>query len=55
MSRLLRTDLPDDVWDRLAAEAEQHGMKIGAYLRRLVIARDQKKHGSQTPGGSQGA
>lgn len=48
MSRLLRTDLPDDVWDRLAAEAAEHGVKIGVYLKQLVIARDARKHGAST-------
>lgn len=48
MSKLLRTDLPDDVWDRLAAEAAQHGVKIGVYIKQLVIARDRKKHGAST-------
>lgn len=47
MARLLRTDLPDDVWDRLAAEAADNGVKVGVYLRRLIIARDRKRHGAR--------
>lgn len=43
MSRLLRTDLPDDVWERLADEAAEHGVKIGVYVKRLIIARDAKR------------
>lgn len=38
MSRLLRTDLPDDVWERLADEAAEHGVKIGVYVRRILTA-----------------
>lgn len=49
MSRLLRTDLPDDVWDRLDQEAEQHGMKIGVYVKRLIIARDERRQSKQDP------
>lgn len=43
MSRLLRTDLPDDVWDRLNAEAAEHGVKIGVYVKRLIVARDERR------------
>jgi len=43
MSKLLRTDLPDDVWDRLNEEAAEHGVKIGVYVKRLIIARDAKR------------
>lgn len=43
MSRLLRTDLPDDVWHRLAAEAEANGMKIGTYVKHLIVARDERR------------
>lgn len=43
MSKLLRTDLPDDVWDRLNDEAASHGVKIGVYVKRLIITRDAKK------------
>lgn len=43
MSKLLRTDLPDDVWDRLDAEAKEAGMKIGLYLKQLIIERDKKR------------
>lgn len=48
MSKLLRTDLPDDVWDRLNAEATAAGVKIGVYVKRLIITRDEKKHGPAT-------
>lgn len=40
MPRRLTLDLPPDVWDRLAAEAALKDMKIGAYVKRLIIARD---------------
>jgi hypothetical protein len=43
MSKLLRTDLPDDVWERLNDEAAAHGMKIGLYVKRLIVARDAKR------------
>lgn len=43
MSKLLRTDLPDEVWARLNAEAEADGVKIGVYVKRLILARDQKR------------
>lgn len=43
MSKLLRTDLPDDVWDRLNAEAQANGVKIGVYVKRLIMARDAKR------------
>jgi hypothetical protein len=44
MPRLLRTDLPDDVWNRLDAEAASHGQKIGKYVQGLILARDQRKY-----------
>ena len=44
MSRLLRTDLPDDVWLRLEAEAAEHGQKIGLYVKQLIVARDARKN-----------
>lgn len=43
MSKLLRTDLPDPVWDRLNAEAAEHGVKIGVFVKRLIVARDARK------------
>lgn len=49
MSRLLRTDLPDDVWDRLNAEAAAHNQKIGVYLKALIIRRDKKLHSKTDP------
>lgn len=49
MSKLLRLDLPDDVWDRLNAEAAASGLKIGLYVKRLIIARDERRV-SRNPG-----
>lgn len=42
----LTTALPEDVWDRLDAEAQEAGRSIGLYLRDLIVRRDQKKHGA---------
>lgn len=42
--RTLRADIPADVWSRLEAEAAEHGMKIGAYLRTLIVRRDARLH-----------
>jgi hypothetical protein len=49
MARLLRTDLPDEVWDRLNTEAEAHDLKIGKYVRDLIIRRDQRRHPGASP------
>ena len=48
-TRTMRTDLPADVWDRLAAEAAAHGRPVGAYLRDLIVARDTRKHSGASP------
>lgn len=39
----LTIDLPPDVWRRLEAEAQNAGLKIGPYLRQLVLDRDAKR------------
>lgn len=46
--KLLRVDLPADVWDRLNAEAAQAGLKIGKHAQELIVARDARKHGKKT-------
>jgi hypothetical protein len=38
VSRLLRTDLPDAVWDRLNEMAAADGVKIGVYAKRVLMA-----------------
>lgn len=48
-ARLLRLDLPPDVWDRLNAEAAQHNQKIGTYVRGLILTRDTKRQVSDKP------
>lgn len=47
MSKLLRLDLPDDVWDRLNAEAAAKDQKIGLFVKQLIIARDAKVQDKQ--------
>lgn len=44
MSRLLRVDLPDDVWARLNAEAAAADQKIGLFVKHLILARDSRKN-----------
>lgn len=43
-NRTLRTDIPNDVWDRFVAEARAKNSTPGRYLRDLLVARDTKKH-----------
>lgn len=38
MSRLFRTDLRDAVWDELARLAEEAGVSIGVYGKRVLTA-----------------
>lgn len=45
--RTLRTDLPADVWDRLAAEAAAKGLTLAAHARNLIVARDKKQQDKQ--------
>jgi macrodomain Ter protein organizer (MatP/YcbG family) len=45
--RRLTLDLPVDVWDRLDAEAQDHGQRIAGYLQQLTIKRDERKHGAR--------
>lgn len=47
MSKLLRTDLPDEVWDRLNEEAAEHGVKIGVYIKQLIVARDKRRQSNK--------
>lgn len=35
--------LPDDVWQRLADEADAHGTSIGTHVKNLIVARDSKR------------
>jgi macrodomain Ter protein organizer (MatP/YcbG family) len=44
-TRTIRTDLPVEVWDRLAEEAAAKGIPLGRLLRQLIVARDKRKHG----------
>lgn len=46
--RTLRTDLPNDVWDRLAEEAAAAGVPLGRFARNLFVARDAKRQAKQT-------
>ena len=43
-TRTIRADIPNDVWDRLAAEAAASNITLGTLLRRLIVARDRKRH-----------
>lgn len=48
-TKTLRTDLPLDVWGRLADEAHEKGITIGRLTRDLIVARDAKKYPSASP------
>ena len=41
--RTIRADIPADVWDRLAAEAEEQNKPLGRHLADLIVARDTRK------------
>lgn len=43
-TRTLRTSIPTDVWDRLAAEAADKGIPLGRHLHNLIVARDSKRY-----------
>jgi hypothetical protein len=45
-TRTIRADIPNDVWDRLAAEAQSKGVPLGRHLRNLIVTRDTKKYGA---------
>lgn len=47
-TRTLRTEVPNDVFDRLAAEAADAGIPLGRLLRQLIVARDRKKYPAST-------
>jgi macrodomain Ter protein organizer (MatP/YcbG family) len=47
-TRTLRTDLPNDVWDRLADEARDAGVPLARFVRNLIVARDAKKYGAKS-------
>lgn len=38
----LTLDLPEDVWRRLKAEAEENNKTIGGHVRSLIVARDKR-------------
>lgn len=38
MSKLIRADLPDDDWQALAELAARDGVKIGVYVKQLLVA-----------------
>lgn len=42
-TRTLRTELPVEVWDRLAAEAAEAGLPLGRFARNLIESRDAKR------------
>lgn len=42
-TRTLRTELPTDVWDRLADEAKVAGVPLGRFTRDLIVTRDRKR------------
>lgn len=46
--KLLRVDLPADVWDRLNNEAADDGKKIGAFARDLIVKRDARLNKTKT-------
>lgn len=37
MTKLIRTDLPEFIWDGLALLAREQGVTIGVYTKRLLI------------------
>lgn len=41
--RRLTLNLPVDVWDRLDAEAQEHGQRAAGFLRNRVITRDKNR------------
>lgn len=43
-TRTIRADIPADVWERLAAEADERGVRLGTLLRQLIVARDAKRN-----------
>jgi hypothetical protein len=43
-TKLLRLDIPTEVWERLNAEAMSSGQKIGKFTQDLIVARDARKH-----------
>lgn len=45
-TRTIRADIPNGVWDRLAAEAASTGVPLGRHLRNLIVKRDRKMHGA---------
>lgn len=42
-TRTLRTDLPVEVWDRLAAEAAAAGVPLARFARNLIVDRDTRR------------
>jgi hypothetical protein len=49
-TRTLRTELPADVWQRLADEAAVTGIPLARLVRQLIVARDRRKYpDAQTP------
>jgi hypothetical protein len=51
-TKLLRLDLPEDVWHRLNAEAADANQKIGIFARDLIVKRDARVHKPQVSGNS---
>lgn len=43
-TRLLRVDLPTEVWDALDAEAADRGVKVGSFVRDMLVRRHTKKN-----------
>lgn len=42
-NRTIRTDIPTEVWDRLADEAAAQGIPLGRFLKNLIVTRDAKR------------
>ncbi len=42
-TRTIRTELPTDVWDRFALEADEAGVPMARLLRDLIVKRDSKR------------
>lgn len=42
-NKRLTLSLPEDVWNRLDAEAKDKGMTIGTHVQHLIVARDDRR------------
>lgn len=48
MSKLIRVDVPEEVFDTLTVMAAAEGKKIGAFVKALLIAEAERKPGVST-------